>query len=241
MFLALTGRPAEPPEDGDPTAGSSTGDDHEARRWQPDDRDLDDLQAGGAPEALASPDEEAIRKAISSTPRPSPPGRLSASLTFGWRGDAQGQARARAAARRHGHADHVRAAVHVPVRRRGGRVDGRVPGLPDPRHPRDVGAVHDRLLGRGAQHRHHQGRRRPLPLAADLAAGPAGRHPARRQRPLRAGGHGDHRAGRRRSATGRGAGVGGVVAALALVVRLLVRPVVGLHGARPAAAHARAR
>src|SRR4051794_15821211 len=45
-----------------------------------------DLQAGGAPEALASPEEEAIRKAISSTPRPSPPGRLSASLTFGWRG-----------------------------------------------------------------------------------------------------------------------------------------------------------
>src|SRR4051794_1722596 len=45
-----------------------------------------DLQAGGAPEALASPDEEAIRKAISSAPRPAPPGRLAASLAFGWRG-----------------------------------------------------------------------------------------------------------------------------------------------------------
>ena len=53
-----------------------------------------------------------------------------------------------------------------------------------PGDPRDVGAVHDRLLGRRAEHRPDQGRRRPLPLAADLAAGAAGRRAARRQRPL---------------------------------------------------------
>ena len=42
-----------------------------------------------------------------------------------------------------------------------------------------------RLLGRGAQHGHDQGRRRPLPLAADLAPRAAGRRGRRRQRPLR--------------------------------------------------------
>ena len=40
-----------------------------------------------------------------------------------------------------------------------------------------VGAVHDRLLRRRAQHRRDQGRRRPLPLAADLAAGAAASAP----------------------------------------------------------------
>ena len=87
--------------------------------------------------------------------------------------DAEGQARPRAAARRDDHAGDVRADVHVPVRRRDRRLDRRVPRLHPSRHPRDVGAVHDRLLGRRAQHRPHQGRRRPLPHAADLAAGAA--------------------------------------------------------------------
>ncbi len=47
--------------------------------------DIGDTGATGGTE-FSSPDEQAIRKAISSTPRPSPPGRLSAALTFGWRG-----------------------------------------------------------------------------------------------------------------------------------------------------------
>ena len=55
-----------------------------------------------------------------------------------------------------------------------------------PGHPRPVGPVHDGLLRRRAQHRHDEGRGRPLPLAADLAAGAARRRAARRQRPLRA-------------------------------------------------------
>lgn len=41
--------------------------------------------AKGAVET-ATPDEVAVRKAISSTPRPPAPGRLSTALTFGWRG-----------------------------------------------------------------------------------------------------------------------------------------------------------
>ena len=87
--------------------------------------------------------------------------------------DAEGQARPRAAARRDDHAGDVRAHVHLPVRRRDRRVDRRVPGLHPPRDPGDVGAVHHRLLGGRAEHRPDQGRRRPLPLAADLAAGAA--------------------------------------------------------------------
>lgn len=41
----------------------------------------------GAPSAAeTTADEAAVRRAISSTPRPAPPGPLSAALTFGWRG-----------------------------------------------------------------------------------------------------------------------------------------------------------
>ena len=77
----------------------------------------------------------------------------------------------------------------------GGAVAGsteRVPAVPLPGHPRAVGAVHRGLLRRLAQHRHDQGRRRPLPVAADLAAGAAGGRRDRRLRALPA------RAGRRR-------------------------------------------
>jgi len=38
------------------------------------------------PAAPSAADEAAVRKAISTTPRPEPPGALSAALTFGWRG-----------------------------------------------------------------------------------------------------------------------------------------------------------
>ena len=82
--------------------------------------------------------------------------------------DAQGQARSRAAARRDDHPGDVRAPVHLPVRRRDRRLDRRVPRLHPPRDPGDVGPVHHRLLGGRAQHRPDPGRRRPLPLAADL-------------------------------------------------------------------------
>ena len=110
--------------------------------------------------------------------------------------DAEGQARARAAARRDHHAGDVRPDVHVPVRRRDRGLDRRVPRLHPPRHPRDVGAVHDGLLGRRAQHGPDEGRGRPLPLAPDLAAGAAGRRPAGRQRALPGGRHRDRRARR---------------------------------------------
>jgi ABC-2 type transport system permease protein len=45
-----------------------------------------DLRAAGPGGEPASPDEQAIRKAIAATARPAPPGRLSAAITFGWRG-----------------------------------------------------------------------------------------------------------------------------------------------------------
>ena len=48
--------------------------------------------------------------------------------------------------------------------------DRRVPAVHPPRHPRPVGALHRRLRGRRAEHRRDQGRRRPVPHAADLAA-----------------------------------------------------------------------
>jgi hypothetical protein len=70
----------------------------------------------------------------------------------------------------------------------GGAVAGsteRLPRLHPARHPGHVGAVHDRLLRRRAQHRPTKGRGRPVPLAADLAAVTAARLAARRQRALR--------------------------------------------------------
>src|SRR5665809_110973 len=94
--------------------------------------------------------------------------------------DAEGQARPRAAARRDDHAGDVRRHVHLPVRRRDRRLDRRLPRLHPARDPRHERAVHDRLLRRRAQHRPDQGRRRPLPDAADLAPGAARRLGARR-------------------------------------------------------------
>ena len=117
--------------------------------------------------------------------------------------DAEGQARARAGARRDGHARPVPGDVHLPVRRRRGRRHRRVPAVHPPGHPRPVGALHRRLRGRRAEHRRDQGRRRPLPHAADLAAGAARRRRARRQRPLPA------RVGHRRGARLRPGLLGG--------------------------------
>ena len=94
----------------------------------------------------------------------------------------------------------------------GAYLDYILPGI-----ARDVGAVHDRLLRRRAEHGPDAGRRRPLPVAADLAPVAARRRAARRQRPLPGRRHGDHRAGRDPRLRPE-AGVGGVVAALALVV-----------------------
>ena len=110
-------------------------------------------------EATAIADAAAVQKAISATARPKRASALSAALTYGWRG--------------------MLKVKHVPeqlldvtitpvmfvlmftyiLRGRDRGLDGRVLGLHPARHPRDVGAVHDRLLGRGAQHRPHQGRR----------------------------------------------------------------------------------
>ena len=150
---------------------------------------------------------------------------------------AEDQARARAADRRDDHAGAVLAHVHVPLRRRPVGLDRRVPAVHPARHPRAVGAVYVRVLRRCAEHRHDQGRRRPLPLAADLAPGAARRRSARRQHALRARGdrgrgarprHGLQPRGRRRRGARRDAARD----------RLRVRAVMGVHDARSASAHA---
>src|SRR5215210_1554514 len=116
------------------------------------------------PETQATPaptlQEPKLQKALASS-RPPRPSALSAALTFGWRG--------------------MLKVKHVPeqlldvtitpvmfVLMFTYRLGGRVPALPAARHPRHGRAVHDRLLRRRAEHRPDQGRRRPLPLAADL-------------------------------------------------------------------------
>ena len=168
VFLALTGHTAE---DRGPRRTRSRRRRHDHRRSGP--------QQGARLHPAPAAGERGLRRADLRLAR-----------------NAQGQARARAAARRDHHAGDVRRDVHVPVRRRDRRLDGRVPGLHPARHPRHVGALHHRLLGRRAQHGPHQGRGRPLPLAADLAARAAGRRAARRQRALPGGRHGDRRARR---------------------------------------------
>ena len=155
-------------------------------------------------------------------------------------GDAQGAPRARAAAGRDGHADHVHADVHLPLRWRDRRLHRGVPRLPRARHPGADDPVHHGLLGRGAEHGHDQGRGRPVPLAADLARRPAGGRAARRQRPLRAVGPRDRGARpdpglpprRRRGRGGRRDGARD---------RVRLRHVVDLHQPRPGAAHAQRR
>ena len=217
VFLALTGHPAE-----DAGAGG--------RR----------MSATETTAAERSPELAQVHAALVSGERPPRPGAVAQCLTFGWRGHAQDQARPGAADRRHAHARAVPADVHLPVRRRGGGLDGRLPAVPAARHARAVGAVRLGLLGRGAQHGHDQGRRRPLPLAADLAPGAARRRRRRRQRPLRAGvgdrrrarvDHGLRRRGRRARRGRRGRADRGV----------RVRPLVGVHDDRPADARARTR
>ena len=117
----------------------------------------------------------AVNAAVASSERPPRPSALANCLTFGWRG--------------------MLKIKHVPEQLLdvtvtpvlfllmftylfGGAVAGldrRVPAVHPARRARAVGAVHRRLLRRRAQHRHHQGRRRPLPLAAGVAAGAARR------------------------------------------------------------------
>ena len=117
----------------------------------------------------------ALHAALSSGERPPRPSAVTAALTFGWRG--------------------MLKIKHVPEQLLdvtitpvlfllmftylfGGAVAGSTGEYLQfilPGHPRPVGAVHDGLLRRRAEHRHDQGRRRPLPLAADLAAGAARR------------------------------------------------------------------
>ena len=73
-------------------------------------------------------------------------------------GDAQDQARADAAVRRHRLPDHVRAALHVPVRRRPRRIAPGVPPGAAARHPRHDRGVDHHVHRPGAQHRHLEGR-----------------------------------------------------------------------------------
>ncbi|CAA9501129.1 MAG: Efflux ABC transporter, permease protein, partial [uncultured Solirubrobacteraceae bacterium] len=154
--------------------------------------------------------------------------------------DAQGQARPRAAARRDDHAGDVRPDVHLPVRRGDRRFDGRIPELHPAGRPRDVHSLHDGVLRHRAEHGPHEGRRRPLPLAADLAPGAARRRAARRHGPLPHRRHRDRRARRRarvspRCRHRRRAGGDGARA------RVRLRAVLGLHDARSAAALAQCR
>ncbi|CAA9527793.1 MAG: Efflux ABC transporter, permease protein, partial [uncultured Solirubrobacteraceae bacterium] len=154
--------------------------------------------------------------------------------------DAQDQARPGAADRRDDHARALPADVHVPVRRRAGRLDGGVPAVPPARHARAVRPVHRRVLRRDAQHGRHEGRRRSLPHAAGVAPGPAHRRRPRRLRPLRDRRHrrdgpgADHglpaRGGRRRGARGDRPRR-----------RLLVRARLGVHDGRHADARAQRR
>ena len=116
------------------------------------------------------------------------------------------------------------------------RLDERVPAVHPARHPRPVGAVHVRLLRRRAEHRHDEGRRRPLPLAADLAPGAARRRGDRRLRALRARRHGRRRCSASRMGYSPGGGIAGVLGGDGARDRLRVRAVVGLHDARPGAA-----
>ena len=138
-------------------------------------------------------DDIAIRNALSSVPRPPRPSAFSAAMAFGWRG--------------------MLKIKHVPEQLLdvtitpvmfllmftylfGGAIAGStgeyldyvLPGL----LVMSV-AVHDRLLRRVAEHGPHEGRRGPVPHAADLAAGAARRRAARRRRALRHRRHRDHR------------------------------------------------
>ena len=146
-------------------------------------------------------------------------------------GAAEDQARPRAALRRDRHPGRVHADVHLPVRRRAGRLTRPVPAVPAARH-----AGHGRAAGQHVrrdrpEHRHSQGDHRPVPVPARLAARPGRRGGPRRRCPLpdrrRAGhrprpGHGLPPARRR----ARRAGRDGPAA------RLRAVPVLGMDRAR---------
>ncbi len=124
-------------------------------------------------DVMTSADEAAVRRAISSTPRPPSASALSAALTFGWRG--------------------MLKVKHVPEQLLdvtitpvmfvvmftyvfGGEVAGSTAEYLDYLLPGILVmsvAVHHRLLGRRPQCRPDQGRGRPVPVAADLEAGAA--------------------------------------------------------------------
>ena len=157
VFLALTGHPADEQaaDDAEPTSRSSR---HERRR-------LDRPSGAGRPPPSAA--------AISTTAAAAAgPGRLSHVLTFGWRGMLKVKHVPEQLLDVTRHAGDVHADVHLPVRRRDRRLDRAptcdytLPGL----------LVMSVLFttvysGRLAEHRPDQGRRRPVPVAADLAAG----------------------------------------------------------------------
>ena len=187
-----------------------------------------------APAPLA--EQTALRKALASTPRPPRASALSAALTFGWRG--------------------MLKVKHVPEQLLdvtitpvmfvlmftylfGGAIAGSTGEYLDYILPGMLvmsvlfttvysGVALNTDLTKGVVDRFRS--------LADLAARAARRRAARRQRPLRRGRHGDHRArasslgfrpSARRGRRGRGARAGG---------RVRLRPLVGLHDARAAAA-----
>src|SRR5215469_2239607 len=100
---------------------------------------------------------------------------------------AQDQARPGDAARRDRHPGDLHADVHLPVRRRAGRLPPPLPAVHRPRHAR-----HGRPAGHDVRrdrpgHRPGERHHRPVPRPAHLAAGTGHRRPARRHRLLAAG------------------------------------------------------
>ena len=74
-----------------------------------------------------------------------------------------------------------------------GRIAAGLHPVPAPRDPGADHHLHHRLHGRRPQHRHPEGPLRPLPLAADVAAGADPRRARRRSVPLLGGLGADHR------------------------------------------------
>ena len=154
----------------------------------------------------------------SRAPRPAPARARAArpSLTLALARDAEDQARPVPAVRRDAFADHVHAAVHVHVRRRARGIAAGLHPVPAPGHPGADHHLHHRLHGRRPQHRHPEGPVRPLPLAADVAAGADPRRARRRPVPLLGGvGHRAHRS----ASSSASAPAGGLVGVLLAVRR----------------------
>ncbi len=178
VFLALTGRPAA---------------DGRSERRGGRSR-MSDTRTGDA--ALEGLEERAITQGALLRAPPGAPERPVGGAHLRLAGDPEDQARPRAADRRDDDPGPLHADVHLHVRGRDLRLDGRVPPVHPAGHPDDVGAVHHRLLGSRPQHRPDEGRRRQVSLASDLASRAARGSRARRQRPLP--GRGDRRHHRRR-------------------------------------------